>query len=86
MLSAIISLKRKEKMALNGLFLASLAHSPGKLESEGDEYLFLTEYKYQLLFGFQKSQNTEYWILFGIEKIQIPNTIRYQENPNTEYE
>ena len=49
---------------------------PGWVSSECDKYLFLTKYKYQVLFSFQKSPNTEYWILFGVEKIQIP-TIEY---------
>ena len=44
------------------------------LMAECDEYLFLTEYEYRILFGFQKSLNTEYLILFGIETIRIPNT------------
>ena len=54
---------------------------------ECDEYLFLTEYEYQILFGFQKSPNTKYWILFGIEKIQIPNTNStiWSNYLNTEY-
>ena len=53
--------------------------------TECDNYLFLTEYKYQILVNFHKSQNTEYWILFCIEKILIPNTeyICNWENPNT---
>ena len=34
----------------------------------------MTEYEFRILFGFQKSPNTEYRILFGIEKTQIPNT------------
>ena len=38
---------------------------------------FLTEYESRILFGFQKSLNTEYWILFGIDKILIPNTEYY---------
>ena len=41
---------------------------------ECDEYLFSTKYKYRMLFGFQKSPNTKYWILCGIEKIRILNT------------
>ena len=49
------------------------------------EYLFLIEYEYRILFDFQKSPITEYWILFGMEKILIPNTIRYWENLNTKY-
>ena len=57
--------------------------------TECDEYPFLTEYEYQILFGFLKSPNKKYRILFGIlrkSEYQIPNTIRYQENSNTEYE
>ena len=38
-------------------------------KAEWDKYLCLTEYKCQILFGSQKSQNTAYQILFGIEKI-----------------
>ena len=34
----------------------------------------MTEYEYQILLVFHKSSNTEYWILFGIKKIWIPNT------------
>ena len=30
------------------------------LKAECDKYLFLTEYKYQILFGFQKTPNIEY--------------------------
>ena len=47
------------------------------IETECDEYLFLTKYEYRILFGFQKSPNTKYQILFGIEKIQIPNIEYY---------
>ena len=46
---------------------------------------FLTEYEYQILFGFQKSPNTEYQILFGIEKILIPNTKYYSVLRKLEY-
>ena len=49
-----------------------------------DKNLFLTEYKYQQIFGFQKSTKTEYQILFGIDKIRLQNIIRYPENLNTE--
>ena len=52
---------------------------------ECDEYLFLTEYEYRILSGFQKSPNTEYRILFGIEKIQIPNTEYYSVSWKSEY-
>ena len=45
---------------------------------------FFDRIEYRILFGLQKSPNTECWILFSIEKIRIPNTIQYQENPNTE--
>ena len=38
---------------------------------------FLTEYKYQILFGFQNSLNTKYQILFGIDKIRVLNTEYY---------
>jgi hypothetical protein len=46
---------------------------------------FLIKYEYQILFGFQKSLNTEYWILFVIEKIRIPNTKYYSESRKFEY-
>ena len=46
---------------------------------------FLTEYEYQILFGFQKSLNTEYQTLFGIEKIRIPNTKYYSLSIKSEY-
>ena len=52
---------------------------------ECDEYLFLTEYEYQILFGFQKEPNTEYWIVFGIEKIRILNTEYYSVMRKSEY-
>ena len=52
---------------------------------ECDEYLFWTEYEYRILFGFQKSPNTEYRILFGIEKIRIPNTEYYSVSRKSEY-
>ena len=38
---------------------------------------FFTKNKYPKLFGFQKSSNTKYSILFDIEKIWIPNTKYY---------
>ena len=50
--------------------------SLGKM-AECDEYLFLTKFEYQILFSFHKSPNTDYQILFGIEKIEIPNTEYY---------
>ena len=46
---------------------------------------FFKKYKYQILFGFQKSPNTKYWILFGIKKIQIPNTEYYTVSRKFEY-
>ena len=52
---------------------------------ECDEYLFLTEYEYRILFGFQKEPNTEYWIVFGIEKIRIVNTEYYSVMRKSEY-
>ena len=52
---------------------------------ECDEYLFLTEYEYRILFGFQKSPNIEYRILLGIEKIRIPNTEYYSVSRKSKY-
>ena len=49
-----------------------------KPTTECDEYLFfVTEFEYRVLFSFQKSPNTEYRILFVIEKIRIPKTEHY---------
>ena len=47
---------------------------------------FFTKYKYWILFGFQKSPNTEYQILFSIEKIWIPNTEYYSVSRTSEYQ
>ena len=55
-------------------------------KSECDEYLFLTEYEYWILFSFQKSLNTEYQILFVIETIRIPNTEYYSVSRKFEYQ
>ena len=55
------------------------------VSQECDEYFFLTEHEYRILFGFQKSLNTEYGILFGIEKIQIPNTEYYSVSRKSKY-
>ena len=46
---------------------------------------FLTEYKYRILFGFQKSPNTEHRILFGIGKIWIPDTEYYSVSRRSKY-
>ena len=54
--------------------------------SECDQYLFLTKYEYRILFGFQKSPNTEYRIIFGIDKIQITNTEYYLVSRKSEYQ
>ena len=54
-------------------------------KAECDKYLFLTEYEYPILFGFQKSPNTEYRILFVIEKIRITNTEYYSVARKFEY-
>ena len=54
--------------------------------AECDEYLFVTKYKYGILFGFQKSPNIEYYLVLRKSEYRIPNNIRYQENLNTEYE
>ena len=45
----------------------------------------VTEYEYKILFGFQKSPNTECSILFGIDKIRIPNTEYYLVSRKSEY-
>ena len=57
---------------------------PARVQSVTNTF-FLTEYEYRILFGFQKSLNTEYWILFGIEKIRIPNTKYYSVSRKSEY-
>ena len=54
--------------------------------TECDKYVFLTKYEYRILFGFPKSPNTEYQILFGIEKIQIPNTEYYLVSRKFKYQ
>ena len=46
---------------------------------------FLTKYEYKILFDFQKSPNTEYRIIFGIENIRIPNTEYYLVSRKSEY-
>ena len=46
---------------------------------------FFTEYEYRILFGFQKSPNTKYQRLFGIEKIRIPYTEYYSVLRKSEY-
>ena len=55
------------------------------LFTPGDKYLFMTKYEYRILFGFQKSTNTEDQILFGIEKIRIPNIEYYLLSRKSEY-
>ena len=40
----------------------------------------LYQIRCQILFGFQKSHNTKYRIIFGIEKIWIPNTKYYSQS------
>ena len=47
--------------------------------------MFLTEYKYRILFGFQKSPNTKYQILFATKKIWIPNTKYYLVSRKSKY-
>ena len=46
---------------------------------------FLAEYKYLILFGFHKSPNTKYWVLFGIEETWIPNTKYYSVSRKSNY-
>ena len=46
----------------------------------------LTKYQYQILFGFQKSLNTEYWLLFGVQKIRILNTEYCLVSRKSEYQ
>ena len=56
--------------------------------SECDEYLFFDQIqipKIIWLFGFQKSLNAEYQIVFDIEKIQILNTKYYSALRKPEY-
>ena len=57
----------------------------GKVGPECDKYLFLTEHKYQILFGFQKTPSTEYRLLLGNEKIRIPNADFYSVLRKSEY-
>ena len=70
---------KKKQVFLRPLVLPSMD------DTECDKYLFLTKYKYRILFGFQKSPNTEYRIIFGIEKIQILNTKYYSVSRKSEY-
>ena len=56
------------------------------LPPECGQYLFLTKYEYQILFRFQKSSKTEYWILLVIEQIRIQNTEYYSVSRLSEYQ
>ena len=75
-------------LATHYLLVWPESHTPigASLKAECDKYLFLTEYKYQIFFGFQKSLNTKYWIVFGIEKIGIPTTVDYFVLRKSEYQ
>ena len=57
----------------------------GRVVQSVKNTFFFTEYDYRLLYDFQKSPNTEYQILFVIEKIRIPNTKYYLVSRKSEY-
>ena len=55
-------------------------------ESVTKSFFFFTRYEYRIFIGFQKSPNTEYQIIFGIEKIRIPNIEYYSVSRSSKYQ
>ena len=55
-------------------------------DEESVTKIFFTTYEYRILIGFQKSPNTKYQIIFGIEKIKIPNIEYYSVSRSSKYQ
>ena len=65
--------KKTEIVIIRPLVMVNHTPHKRKYKPECDKYFLKTKYEYQILFVFQKSPKAQYWILFRILKIQIPN-------------